>query len=473
MREHAVCFENYSFMYENAEKAVLSDVSMCLDYGEVVLLSGPSGSGKSTLLYCINGVIPYSVPGEISGTMTVDGRNVDDIKTAQRSFFVGSVLQNAEAQIVHEIVEDEIAFPCENLRMAPEEISKRISHVCALMKLDPADETMSLSGGQKQRLITAATLAMGQKILLLDEPLANLDIAGAAQLMETLRKLAHEQDYAVLIVEHRLDMVLPYADRVFVLSDGRISETDREGLTGRKEEACPVEHAPCGDAVITAQNLSYSVKGKEILKDISFSAAEGERIVVLGENGCGKTTLLRLLAGLLKPSAGSVGSPLLSGTKIGSPAWFRKVGVVEQNPDYQLFMPSVDEEIGFGAVSGEWKEEILKDFALDSVRDQHPQSLSEGQKRKCSLGAILAMRPKLLLLDEPTVGQDADSLDNMIRILDELQKSLNMTQLIVTHERNFAREHSDRIIWIRDGSVYMDGGREVCDAYFGYMRSSG
>ena len=470
MTEHAVKFENYSFRYENTEEDVLSNVNISFEYGELAVLAGPSGSGKSTLLYSINGVIPYSTAGEITGNILVDGKSIKEKKTAERAFIIGSVLQNAEAQIVHEIIEDEIAFPCENLNFPPEKITERIAYGCDLMNLDPSDATRTLSGGQKQKLITAATLAMGQKILLLDEPLANLDIAGAIKLMQTLQMLAHEQGFAILVVEHRMDLVLPYADRVFTLSDKQVIETTPDKLLEEKEDVTYSPAVSDGTPVITAERLSYMVKEKEILKNITFSAATGERIVILGENGCGKTTLLKLLAGLIKPSSGMVTSTLLTNGKIGSSAWFRKAGVVEQNPDYQLFMPTVDTEIGYGAVSEEWKEEILKRFALEAVRTQHPQSLSEGQKRKCSLGAILAMQPSLLLLDEPTVGQDADSLEKMIKILDDLQREFNMTQLIVTHDRSFAKHHAERIIWLKDGTVHMDGGPEVCEAYFDYMR---
>lgn len=209
---NAIELKNVSFSYDG-KNAILKNVNYSAQYGEVTLLSGHSGEGKSTLMYIISGIIPNVNYGELCGDVLINGESVKGKKLGDICRLVGVVLQNADAQIVHKIVEDEVAFACENLAFPPEKIQKQIDIVCNLLKLDKRAKCRTLSGGQKQRLITASTLAMGQKIIILDEPLANLDKDGAKLLMQTLRTLA-KAGYCVVVTEHRLDMVLPYVDTV-------------------------------------------------------------------------------------------------------------------------------------------------------------------------------------------------------------------------------------------------------------------
>ena len=243
----AIELRKVNFSYDGKTK-ILEDVGFFAEYGKITLLSGHSGEGKSTLMYIVSGIIPGVNGGELSGEVLVGGGNVAGRKSGYICRKVGVVLQNADEQIVHRIVEDEIAFGCENLAFPPEKIQRQVQVVCKLMKLDPALKCRSLSGGQKQRLITASTLAMGQKIVFLDEPLANLDKDGGRLLMETLRSLA-EAGYCIVVIEHRLDMVLPYADSVWHIGGGRVTEVENRARylgaqTGRIEDDCP-EYA-CG-----------------------------------------------------------------------------------------------------------------------------------------------------------------------------------------------------------------------------------
>ena len=227
---------NYSFRYARASQDVLEHCNLTLHYGEFMVLSGLSGEGKSTLLAAINGAIPHFMAGEQEGEIRLDGQPAGHLSLAARSRLVGSVLQNADHQIIHDRVEDDIAFGCENLAVSPDEIHHRISRVCQLLQLEPGWPTRTLSGGQKQRLITASTLAMNQRILIFDEPLANIDPAGARVLLQTLRRLA-DQGHAILFIEHRLDMVMPYADTVAWLEGGQVHlVTDPAGLPGRQLE---------------------------------------------------------------------------------------------------------------------------------------------------------------------------------------------------------------------------------------------
>ncbi|MDE6551287.1 MAG: energy-coupling factor ABC transporter ATP-binding protein, partial [Clostridia bacterium] len=383
---------------------------------------------------------------------------------------VGVVLQNADSQIIHKIVEDEISFGCENFAVAADKIGEQIDRVCTIVELDKTAQTRSLSGGQKQRLITASALATGQRILILDEPLANLDTQSAELLMDTLRRLA-KAGYAVLVVEHRLDMVMPYVDSVWNIQAGIVTrvENKQEYLISQTVTIVDEtdDHA-VGRKIFDIKNVAFSVKKREILKDISMQVYEGERLLLLGENGCGKTTLLRLIAGLYKPSRGAIEqtlNPKLGKRKRGK-RWFKSVGVVYQNPNYQLFMPTVEEEIAFNAVSKEYAQEMIKLFGLEHLIKRHPQSLSEGQKRRVSIAAVAAGNPKVLLLDEPTVGQDYKGLCELVKILDKLHDRSGNTMITITHDMRCAEALCDRAAVIEDGVIKEQGGKELAHRYF-------
>ncbi|MCM1195410.1 MAG: ATP-binding cassette domain-containing protein, partial [Firmicutes bacterium] len=366
--------------------------------------------------------------------------------------------------------EDEIAFGCENFAIPTDKIGAQIDRVCALMEIDKTAQTRTLSGGQKQRLITASTLATGQKILILDEPLANLDCDGATELMNTLRALA-SAGYAVLVVEHRLDMVLPFVDSVWNIREGEVTKIENKRDYLLSQTVTIVDNSKRhekGKVLFSVNHVAFSVKKKEILKDVTFDIYEGERLLLLGENGCGKTTLLRLIARLYKPTGGSIEQTLnrkFGRSKKGK-KWFKSVGIVYQNPNYQLFMPTVEKEIAFNAESKEYAEEMIKLFGLEHLRKRHPQSLSEGQKRRVSIAAVAAGNPKVLLLDEPTVGQDYKGLCKLVKILDELHDKSGNTMITITHDMRCAEALCDRAVLIADGKVEEQGGKELARKYF-------
>lgn len=466
----AVELKDVCFSYDGITQ-ILKNIKFHADYGEVTLVSGHSGEGKSTLLSVVAGIIPNVIYGELKGDVLINGEDIKGKKLGYICRKVGVVLQNADEQIIQKIVEDEIAFGCENLAYPPEKIEKQIEIVCKLMKLDRGWQTRSLSGGQKQRLITASTLAMGQKIIILDEPLANLDREGAKQLMTTLRSLA-SAGYCVIVVEHRLDMVLPYVDRVCHIGGGTVEEIEDKKAHLIKQTALIADSCPAfakKDPIIKIEHVAFSVKGRDILRDVTFDIPRGGRVVLLGENGCGKTTLLRIIARLNRPTGGRVTQYIdekLGQSAKGSRAWFKKVGVVYQNPDYQLFMPTVRQEISFGAESAEYAEKITDMFGLGHLRDRHPQSLSEGLKRRVSIAAVAACKPEFLLLDEPTVGQDYYGLCGLVNILNSLHTETGNTMITVTHDMRCVEALCDTSVIIADGRVKEEGGKKLALDYF-------
>lgn len=460
----AIRLKEVSFKYDGAKENVLENINLTVEYGETVLLSGVSGEGKSTLLSIINGVIPFVNSGEFSGSVEIDGKDVTKLKISERSKLIGTVLQNADEQIIYDLVNEEIAFGCENLNIASEEIDKRIERFTTLMQIEKNAKTKKLSGGQKQRLITASTLAMEQKIIILDEPLANLDTYTAHILLKALRNLANS-GYAVLIVEHRLDVVKNYIDKVMRIENKQLfTSTDINDLNSGIKTIPHADGSLPGEVLIKGEKLFFAAGDRNIIDLLDIEIRAGERIVLLGENGCGKTTLMRMLARLNKTNDGVLSQTITKSKKANS-KWFSKVGYVYQNPTYQLFMPTLLSEISFKAKSEEVAREMINAFGLSGLEQRHPQSLSEGQKRRASIVAVCASEPTVLFLDEPTVGQDYKNLCKTVETVNEINKNLGTAIVTVTHDKRCAGALADRVLIMENGKISRQGDYRLANKF--------
>ena len=460
----AIRLKEVSFKYDGAKENVLENINLTVEYGETVLLSGISGEGKSTLLSIINGVIPFVNSGEFSGSVEIDGKDVTKLKISERSKLIGTVLQNADEQIIYDLVNEEIAFGCENLNIASEEIDRRIERFTTLMQIEKNEKTKTLSGGQKQRLITASTLAMEQKIIILDEPLANLDTHTAHILLKALRNLANS-GYAVLIVEHRLDVVKNYIDKVVRIENKQLfTSTDINDLNSGIKTIPHTDGSLPGEVLIKGEKLFFAAGDRNIIDGLDIEIRAGERIVLLGENGCGKTTLMRMLARLNKPNDGALSQTITKSKKANS-KWFSKVGYVYQNPTYQLFMPTLLSEISFKAKSEEIARKMINAFGLSGLEQRHPQSLSEGQKRRASIAAVCASEPTVLFLDEPTVGQDYENLCKTVETVNKINKNLGTAIVTVTHDKRCAGALADRVLIMENGKISRQGDYHLANEF--------
>ncbi len=430
------------------ERTILKDVTFSLSEGQIAVLSGRSGCGKSTLLLAMQGLLSPE-EATVQGDILIQGKKVvQDDSFSRGPSPSGFLMQNVDAQIVNLRSEDELVFGMENRGIPPEEMRARVrefEHSYDLFLQKPVKE---LSGGQKQRLLLASCLIAGHDILFLDEPFANLDRSGARRLRETLSKL-REQGMTIVLVEHRLELVSDLADVLYWLDDGSITHYSGSGLLLFAEEKARClekdfewNRTPSGP-VLLLEHLDARRGKTPVLQDFDLQLDGNTTTLLLGENGCGKTTLLRLLSGLSRPGELRYDRYLFQEDPIRRHTTYRKlrkqVGFVFQNPSHQLFMKTVEEEIHLRDGTFEGTVELLRLFGIEHLRDRHPFTLSQGEKRMVSVAAVAAGGSDLILLDEPTIGQDYESLLHMAATLHELQKRRQTTLLISTHDDQAVR----------------------------------
>ncbi|QDR79103.1 ABC transporter ATP-binding protein [Sporomusa termitida] len=519
-------WQNVTFTYKHASQPSVDQFSLQVAAGDFVLITGSTGCGKSTLLKMLNGLIPEESGGVLCGTVLVNRQDTRQLSVTQLSRTVGMVFQSPEDQIFSTTVYDETAFVLENMGMAAADINHRVDEALALVGLLNKREASvhALSGGQKQRLAVASVLAARPAILALDEPISQLDPRGATELLAVLEKINRELGITIILVEHRLHEVMPLCNRVVVMDAGKllwegtraaafgcpelfaghglrvpqpVDICRRLGLVsssaGVEEAVAAIRrryHVPAvaGTACIPAatgsgsepameiQNLSfwYEQSPQPVLDHIDLFIPRGQFVALMGNNGAGKSTLLQQIGGLLTPRQGTVrvlGQPLA--------AVRRQVGMVLQNPDLMLFNSTVAEEVAFAprqqqagnGLTPYCRELILK-MGLNGREEEFPLALSRGQRLRLALAAVLSCRPAVLLLDEPTTGQDIGHIEDIIVLLKEYVVQ-GGTVVFCTHDTEVAAGHADRVIVLCQGRLTADGPPAVVFNQDAMLRRAG
>jgi energy-coupling factor transport system ATP-binding protein len=485
--------ENLSFRYRDRAGAAIRGVSFAANPGEILLIAGASGCGKTTLIRCINGLIPRSYKGEMSGKVLVFGEEVADWKLSQISQKIGTVLQDPERQILGTKVLNEVAFGLENLGMPREEIYSRVGEALEFLKISHLRnrETFSLSGGEKQKVALAGVLAMRPSIVLLDEPLASLDPASAQDTLDAVRTLA-DQGMSILMVEHRVEDVLRiHPERVMFMSEGEIRylgdvkglstvadyhevKLPAEDIVARaKRDPAPAEIHPLpgvttfevgNEALVRFENVTFGYESEvEVLHGINLQINRGDVIAVLGPNGAGKTTFVKHAIGLLKPKSGAVFVGERDTREASVAEVAATLGYVFQSPSHMLFAPTVRDELAFGPKNLKHsKEQIQKEVKesleivnLSDKENDPPLALSFGQQKRVSIAAILAMRSRILVMDEPTAGQD---YQNYMNFMDSILQMPGFEAIMfITHDVDLAVIYANRVLMISDGKLIADG----------------
>ena len=504
MSESPLVIENLSFQYRTRPEPAIQNISFELKPGEMLLIAGSSGCGKTTLARCINGLIPRSYRGKREGKVLLHGKDVAEMQIADMAQIVGTLLQDPERQIVASNVYNEIAFGPENLGLPRAEIVARVERAMQRARIEHLRdrETFNLSGGEKQKVALAGLLAMNPSILLLDEPLALLDPASAYEALEVFRSLADEGKTVVLI-EHRVeDAIATRPDRLLYMETGQVKYLgpieDLPVEINHREVKLPADwvvkrvrqmgeqvdkpdFAPNtlkGDPLVVFEKVDfrYSDETPLVLKDVNLTIYHGDLIAVLGPNGSGKSTLVKHAIGLLKPTAGRV---LVDGKDTRSMSIAQiahMLGYVFQSPTHMLFAPTVREELEFGPKNLEFKTEVMEKAVAESLstvnlkglEEYPPLGLSFGQQKRTTIAAVLAMRSQIMIMDEPTAGQDYANythfMDEMCRPDADGMQSLVAANfaatLFITHDIDLAVTYANRVLLVGDKHIVADGTPE-------------
>ncbi|MCL4516094.1 MAG: energy-coupling factor transporter ATPase [Firmicutes bacterium] len=518
MGNTAIRVENYSYTYPGAEKPTLEDISFLIEEGEFVLLIGASGSGKSTLIQSLNGIIPKIRGGETSGEVWAGGQNVADFRVQEMAARIGLIFQDPESQLCSLFIADEVAFGPENFRVEKGAILKKVDEALRYVGLEKAKRkyVYEVSGGQQQRLAISSVLAMGPEILALDDPTANLDPVGTAEILSVLAKM-NSLKKTILLATPLLDEFIHLANRIIVLHQGRVfaNGTPREviGKHGKqlKEELgvwipqisevelglrskmtlndympLTAEEAyekykgfrfvpgrcnrpgSVSEPVVRVQNVDFCYPdGTHAIQDVSFNINKGRLTAILGPNGSGKSTIAKLIVGLLPLKEGNVEVCGMDVKKSSTAAITQKVGFVFQNPEHQFVRDTVKQEIAYSLeVLGKSQaevdagvDEMLQMFELEEYATRHPFGLSGGQKRRLSVATMLVGKPELLILDEPTYGQDLRNVETFMRLVKD-QLSNGVTIVMITHSMRLVQDYADDVVVMRYGKLSYVGAPE-------------
>ena len=525
-RKPIISFRNFSFQYRAQKRPTLTDIDLEIYPGERVLIAGPSGSGKSTLAGCINGLNPFSNPGACTGTLTVDGVDAPHSSLFELSAHVGTVLQDPDGQFIGLTVGEDIAFALENSCTPQDEMHAITRHAAELVGIENhlGYAPHELSGGQKQRVSLAGVMVDQVKILLFDEPLANLDPATGKQAIELIDEIQKKTDTTVLIIEHRLEDVLwRNVDRIVLVNGGTIladlrpdellsgcllaengireplyvtalryagvditpdkhpahvdslvlDDTDtqklRDWFTARPRPAAQPEREP----LLEVKGLSFGYqKGQQTLRDVSFSIGKGEMVSIVGRNGAGKSTLSKLICGFETPDAGEI---FLNGKPLAEENIRRRaqhIGYVMQNPNQMISKTMIYEEVALGLQRSGLTEEQIREKVEATLRvcGLHPfrnwpiSALSFGQKKRVTIASVLVLDPELILLDEPTAGQDFRHYTDIMEFLRGLN-ARGVTVVMITHDMHLMLEYTRRALVFCDGRLIADrtAAAVLCD----------
>lgn len=515
--EPIIEFKDYSFKYRSQVEPTLLDINLSIYPGEKVLIVGPSGSGKSTLAHCINGLVPFSFTGESTGSLKIKGQDPNDLGIFGLSKLVGTVLQDTDGQFIGLTVAEDVAFSMENDCIDQQEMFDRVNRVAETVDItDFLDHAPNaLSGGQKQRVSMAGVIVDDVDILLFDEPLANLDPATGKRAIDLIDRIHKKKNTTILIIEHRLeDALYRDVDRIIVVGEGRIvadvrpdallsgSVLKEQGIreplyiTALKYAGCQINEAdlpqhiesmnlapyednvrnwfgkvklnkkaPDGEPMLTIRDLSFAyTQGQPVLSHIDFSISRGEMVALVGKNGAGKSTLASLICGFMQPDEGAIylNGEDLSGYSIKERG--EKIGLVMQSPNQMISKPMIYDEVALGLrVRGVAEDEIkervfetLKICGLYPYRNWPVSALSFGQKKRVTIASILVMNPEVLILDEPTAGQDFRHYTEIMEFLRRIHEELGITIVMITHDMHLMLEYTDRAIVIADGKMLAD-----------------
>jgi energy-coupling factor transport system ATP-binding protein len=509
-------FTDFSFQYFSQAEPTLHDINLKIYPGEKILIVGPSGSGKSTLGHCINGLIPFSYKGEIQGSLKINGLETRDLNIFKLSKMIGTVLQDSDGQFVGLTVGEDIAFALENDNVPTSTMHERVRNVARMVDMENwlASSPYELSGGQKQRTSLAGVMIDDVDILLFDEPLANLDPATGKTAIEIIDDIHRQSAKTIVIIEHRLEDVLHRdIDRILVVNDGRIiadmdahalvaspilkeigvreplyvtalkyagvqvteemqaghietlkTEFSREALRSWYSRIQKDESKNTRPSILSMEDISFSYDGvRPVLEDINFDLREGEMVSIVGKNGAGKSTLSKLLCGFEKEDRGRIcySSQDIKDKSIKERAEI--IGLVMQNPNQMISKPMIFDEVALGLrLRGVPEEEIkprvekvLKICGLAPFIDWPISALSYGQKKRVTIASILVLDPKILILDEPTAGQDFRHYTEIMEFLVEINR-LGVTVILITHDMHLMLEYTPR-------AIVLAGGQQIAD----------
>lgn len=516
-RQNLVKFNNFSFKYKSQVDNSLNCVNLKIKKGEKIVIVGPSGSGKSTLAKCLNGQIPNTYPGNIEGFCLIDGKNIEKSSIFDLSLSIGTVLQDTDGQFVGLTVAEDIAFSLENDNVDQKEMERIVYKWAKVLNIEKLldKKPNELSGGQKQSVSIAGVLVSDVPLLLLDEPLANLDPKSGRATMKLLKDLAERLGISVVVIEHRLEEALLLdPDRVIVVDDGKIigemsptdllksdilekigirkplyidalnyagvdlssydklsdfSYVDIKNEDLEKIEAW-VKKSPKNkikksrENILKIENLSFAYEKEKILDGINLEVDKGEIISIVGPNGAGKSTLAKLICGFLRPNSGEIFIDGIETSSLSIKEIADRVGFILQNPNAMISKTQIYDEVAFGLrLRGLDEEEIkkkvydtLKVCGLYPFRNWPISALSYGQKRRVTIASILVLDPEIIILDEPTAGQDFRHYTKMMEFIRKLNKDFNLTILMISHDMHLIEEYTDRSIVVCDKKILAD-----------------